>query len=691
MPRGLSLSQKLSKSKRQGRSRMSDLRYSIALINVFWSENDINTRYFDTIEDQSAYFENLAGGFYTPLLNFNMGNNVETSIVYRDASPRSVSELLSCNYAIINEHDANGDIVNRRYYYAYPKQDSGRQMIVVLSLDDIQTNYFKHKNTIAPCLIRRANLNRWIDNNDGSVSFNGCVDSPLFACEPLNNVAKRLTKRTPLNIAIDETSDDSDFNQWCFKNVVGWEYVYLTTGHEYTFYSPGASEEKKTVTLKPIKTIPFEKKLLTPVEGTNLINSSSYEGVLVCICAPVYNNDSFLGRDTVIRLQDSDDPTKTISITTQGLDSFIAANGGNSYVYARKFSLIPPFVRQKWSPSSYTIDPAFNTLTIKGVGSDLYYKPDVSVYGIQTGKLSYSNEVYYQGVFYVTQQGGGGVLTESYTIDKPLTFQKSEIVGSLKDPRFNPKLLNQQFFDLNVVQASQSFTYDLQKLNKNQIKVQYTEGLTPDVTKGYARIYDTSGVYIKECGDNFTGLVYSNDQSLMVDNDQLSQMLANNKNFFLQQGINIGKDLVNSFQSGKPLEGLFNTAFDIIDQGLTLDNMRHAPHQVQNANGNVYFASLVQPLKLTIEEYDLLDTEKQSINDLMTRFGFLFNRIGRLADFDNIRHYYNYIEADVESITAPISNLEKERLRDRLKSVRFWNSDTIQYNLENYERSLENE
>ena len=77
------------------------------------------------------------------------------------------------------------------------------------------------------------------------------------------------------------------------------------------------------------------------------------------------------------------------------------------------------------------------------------------------------------------------------------------------------------------------------------------------------------------------------------------------------------------------------------------------------------------------------------VDDLMYRNGYNYGKIGKVSDFDNLRKKFNFISANVELITANISDKEKERLRDRLKSVRFWNQDTIDYINENYERSLE--
>lgn len=648
-------------------------KFRIALVNVFWSENDINTRYFESVSDQSAYFDELTRGNFSFLVNFNMGNNIETSVIYRDTSNRPVSELVASNYAVVQEVEVNEgsdeiEVINERYFFAYPSQDSGRQMKVTLSLDDIQTNYFKYKNQISPCLIKRANLNRWIDNGDDTISFNGNVDSPLFEAEPFENVSKRMSKRTKLNLSPKKSEDI--FREWLNENVLAWEYVYLTQNKYHLL----TGDEDLTA----IHMYPFEAPEILP----NVPQGGTISSALVCICFPIYKNDYHWGDipENCIAFQvGSSVSSEKIFIHTQGMERFYALNNNRSNVYARKYSFVSPF-EDHLGPNNCEIDAHNN----------LIYRGSVSCKELQTGYFSDRTDFQKVGVIYKEYQTSQYHLSNEYSIDKKLTFNKNEVVGALKDIKFNPKLLSQQFYELNVVIGGQKFSYDAQKLNKEKLKIAYNEALTPDITKGYARIYDTSGVYIKQCEENLTGLVYTNDNSLMVDNDKLSEMLANNKNFFLQQGLNIGKavgESVSAIISGrwdKPVQ----TLFGMVDQSLSIGNMRNAPHQVSNANGNVYFNALISNYLPHIEEYDLLDVEKQVVNDLMFQNGFAFNKIDNIGNYDNIRHFFNYIEAEVENISAPISNTEKERLKTKLKMVRFWNSDTIQYDYENYENSL---
>jgi len=240
----------------------------------------------------------------------------------------------------------------------------------------------------------------------------------------------------------------------------------------------------------------------------------------------------------------------------------------------------------------------------------------------------------------------------------------------------------------------------LQKLNTDRFIFEYSEALTPDVTRSYLRIKNPSGVYIGATSENLTGLVDSADMSLMVDNDQLSQMLANNKNFYLQNVLNVGeKALMGGIGGaiagggwGSLISAGVNAGMSLINVNLSIDNMRNAPKDLKNANGNAYFNMTYTEPGLYIEEYEILQNEKQIINDEMFKNGYVVNLIGKVSDYDNIRHTFNYLSANVETISAPISIEEKERLKQKLQNVRFWNTDTIDYeNAKNYERWLNNE
>ena len=661
------------------------INYKIALINVWWSENDINTRFFENTTEQKSYFDRLTAGKYSPAVNFEIRDSINTSVVVRDESGRHIFDLCRCNYAVVQEY--NDDVLREeRYFFAKVSQDSANQVRVDLTLDHIQTNYMRYRQYISSCLIKRANINRFV-RKEGRLVFDTSVNSLLFNTEPLQGVSKRLIKRTPLNMQVDTSGGDTPLNIWYRNNILGWEYIYLKPFTKYNFQKI-LTNENIGVDLNVLRVIPEEVSSLTSIHQGN----NSYDSACVVITVPVYKEDNLYGRSGVLKVASRSDNNRKISITHKGLEQFYNLNNNTSFVFSRKFSVLPPLWFRKYvNNSDYIIDDWGDVTLLSGVGeANINYMtlPGIGLRAYQTGKDGDSEETYYQGVIYVNYQSNLKCLTENYVAHYELEFTKADIIGQTKNPRFNPKLLGGQFRELRLCMGNQSYSYDPLKLGVSTMEISYNEALSPDISKGYARIHNTSGVYIPDCENNFTGLVYNNDNSLMYANDNLSEMLAQNKNYFLQTALNIGGEIVNTIE--KPA-GLINSVMSTINTGLTLDNMRSAPGQIKNANGNMYFVSQIQAVKLTVEEYDILESEKTTINDALNEYGYTVNKIDKITNYDNIRKYYNYIEAEVESITAPLSNEEKEMLKEKLLRVRFWNTETIDFSLENYEKWIEEE
>lgn len=643
-----------------------DLQYKTALVNVFWNEGDENTRYFNSVSEQNSYFDILTTGKLTPLFNFNMGNNVETSIIYEDTIQRSPEELLRCNYCVIYKLNSNEEVIERRYFFAYPTQESGNQYRVILSLDDLQTNYFRYKTQISPCQIRRACLNRFVEDEQDAtkVKFNGDVTSMLFERESQQEFSKRLTKRTKLNLKV---SDTEAINDWYNENVYGWVYVYVQD-RAYKLYSGEDNTLKDYNLLQPTYKV-----------GSNGLLST----VLQVFAYPIthQNKGIYLWWDQA--------KTKNIKINENGYTNFKLQNNNNSYVYSVKFSIYPPaFFNDCYIEN--------NQLYVNGYSQLGGAYGGTAVRGYQT---SLSSGTFAFGLLYLNDSIKQDIPLIDYTCEKEFKFSKSDVILNDTSIIYNPKLLSNEFFELNLTnERGDKFTYDLQKVNSNVIKTKYSEAITPDITRSYFRITNLNGVYIDKCDENLTGLVSSFDNSLMVDNDQLSQMLAQNKNFYLQNVLNTGERVVGGaiggMITGKSAYSIFGGVAEgvigMINTTLTIDNMRNAPKDVRNANGNAYFNTMTSTPGLYIEEYEILPNEKSIINDYMTKYGYVVNRLDYIGDYDNIRKNFNYIECEVDNISAPISNIEKERLKERLKSVRFWNTDTINYE-KNYERWLENE
>lgn len=644
--------------------------YKLTLVNVWWTESGIDTRFFDSISDQKTYFDDLMEGVSTPFVNFQMENNINTRVTYKENSARSVEDLMKCNYCVVRKFNADKEEIARRYFFAYPrKQDSQGQIIVDLSLDDLQTNYFQYKSTISPCKILRSHLDRWVHSQGDTVSFDGTINSKLFEREQITDVAKRLTRRTKLNFKV---SDNETVNEWYNSHIWGWVYIFIDDKN-YNVYNQGVTPGAMT-----------EVSFLHQTFG--YVNNGSGDcylhSTLPILCFPLYKQNG--GRLILKRYGGA-----MLWLDNNGFDYFKQNNDQNSYIKSIKFSVCPPcyFPSNNFEISNGHLIYDTNSTGISySIGDMIGYRFD------SAGTSGLLN------VFNITKRNEFEL---TYTCLKDLTFYKSIIKNGTKNPSYNPKLLNSDYFELKLTnERGNGFSYDFQKLNNNNITLLYSEALTPDITRSYLRIKQPNGIYIEDTDKNLTGLVDSADMSLMVDNDQLSQMLANNKNFYLQNYLNIGeKALMGGIGGaiagggvGALVSAGVNAGMSLINGTLSIDNMRNAPKDLKNANGNAYFNVMYCEPGLYIEEYEILENEKKIINDTMFMNGFTTNLIGNVSDYDNIRKVFNYLSAEVETITAPISNDEKERLKQKLLNIRFWNTDNIDYNnTKNYERWLDNE
>ncbi|MGN0961517.1 MAG: hypothetical protein ACI4PF_04895, partial [Christensenellales bacterium] len=117
----------------------------------------------------------------------------------------------------------------------------------------------------------------------------------------------------------------------------------------------------------------------------------------------------------------------------------------------------------------------------------------------------------------------------------------------------------------------------------------------------------------------------------------------------------------------------------------------NAPNSINEAKGNAIFSTMYSDTGIVVEIYDILPYEKEIINNNMIMYGLTLNKVANIKDYDNIRKYFNFIQANIENISGiELTNSAREDIRQKFADgIRFWNSDTIQYELENYEKWLD--
>ena len=743
-------------------------KYSMALVDNPFDANTDNTRWFDTEQDQIDYFEGTGGlistgAQYEQIKAPNLNSIDITSQVYPNTRGYDVFDLTNKNYAIIKvEKGVPTDLtysVKRFYYYVSNAQiGANNQVMFDLSLDTVQTYFIPNKDgdlNIGDSYIERACLNRFVDNNNGTVSFDGTVNSKLFENEPVQGAPKRMTKRTKIGAC---NTGDATFDAWINEHVEGWIVAFINPNYSFTGFNEFAQSGNKQLKIYDgLRHLNGENLSLMSCIPTIIFpvlkkgNNSNYCGLRV------YNGTGtdkygYLGISSGYTFGPL--PNTTVNVDTLNAFNYLfQGNNADNSFYSIKFTSTYPFIdKPNYTIDTQTCTDGTTTYTVQWMtwsfpdtnmgrlgdgihvdnaslaGTALYNQKISSMFlatsmdvggNIPLVLVSYPDAQQRIGFLYIREQKALNNL-QPYTVNKTLTFNKNIFNSTLaKSSIYNPKLLGQNFFELKVSDETENgFDYDLQKLNTNNLQLGITEPLVPDNTKKYIRALNTTGVYIGDNSKNFVGFVGTNETTFTLTTSAYLTMLANNKNFFTQNAVNRGLDLTMGLLSGgfttaKGIAGAMagnpysvrditagasemlgtvkNVVLDKVKEGFTVDNLKNTPDNLKQALGNIYFSNQCSAIGTYVEEYDILPAEKEVVNDYMVQYGFTTNQIGQIGDYLNIRKYFNYIKAQINSISGvPMSNTARNDLRRRFaEGIRFWNSDTVDYSKENYEKWLE--
>lgn len=686
------------------------LKYYIALIDFPFDMQGDDTRYFKSTNEQVQYFEAKAAASSAPFIEIeapNLDGLVITKQVYRtpDAAVLSQFDYVSKNYAVVK---VVATTKTQYFYYFIENATIGADgcVMVDLKMDTVQTFFFNPEISFSDCLIERAHLNRFVpvEGDPTKVKFVTDPASKIYNSEEGLNFPKRLVGRQKLKLKFLGSKGYSydEVDEWLNENVLFWVYIFIDPSKQYKVYG---------ATLKPEET----EMGRTSYFGQNY----PFRGPTNCICYPIYkspyfgniNNNSPSNCYRVIRFLSTDmysgNIIKDFVVAESGRAAFEALNNSSSYYYSIKISCLPPYDVHYLS---HKIDNN-NNLVIKAV--DIGNIASTAI-GIRDDEISLcggirTSEMY--GIFFGSYQWSIKnkihLITFDYNLlENSLIFKCDIKKQQAPNLAFNPKLNSQNFKELTVTASSGDvFSYDIQKLQEDKVVFEYSEPITPEITKYYLRVKGGTGLYAEGTDENYTGLVGSTDNGLAYANDQYAAYIANNKNFYLQSNIKLGTSALKSTvgiagqvasgnYAGAVTSGLtagIDLATSAIDRSLTMDNMKNAPDQLKNANGNVIFNMFCNDLGLYVEKYSALEGDLKTANDFMNLYGFTFSGIANVKDYVHIRKYHNYIKAQLQSINGNISNTVRNDLRMRFANgIRFWNSDLVDYSYENYELWLEN-
>ena len=497
------------------------LKYKIALLNVWWVKNGEDTMLFENRTQQNTYFNGLASGKFSPLANFNMGDNIKTSIYFKDTTNRTPEDLCRCNYAMVVKYDLVNEVeteIERRYFFAKCSQDSNKLMFVQLDLDDIQTNYiYKNLRNRLVGTFKRSHLNRFIDNGNGTVKFS--TDNKIYEEEDFN-FNKRLTKRTQLKFNYQTEA----ISNWLNNYVDYWVYNIIDPNHRYKVretFNDATGE------------INLEGSYLKyNYFGAGENAQDSETGV---IYYPVFKNN---GKIRIYYPNDTD----YIDISAYGEKAFRSKNSNTSYYFTKKCSMI-------LKDTLYNETNPMGSVSINGNILSIHYTynigyPDGLIYSGGTARaictdITVTNQRI--GVFCGGISGYKKTIDLDFTLDEDFIFNKDDIIGdyTIANQNLEKKInsINIKYLSL-CTPTGDNGTYNKQRINTKNIKFLYDEPLLDDTTRYYGRLKST-GLYSEGTENNYTGVSGNVDNSLAVINSAFANYIANNKNYALQNASNI--------------------------------------------------------------------------------------------------------------------------------------------------------
>lgn len=705
----------------------NEVKYQMALIDNPFDSQTENERWFASQDEQINYYlEKVAlGADFDDIPAPNINSLYLTSQIYLNTRKYDIFDLINKNFAIIKA--TKGEITNY-FYYRVLKGEIGAngQVIYDLKLNSLQTYLFNPNLEIKGTFINKAHLDRWIDNGDGTVSFNGRADSKLFEREEIRDVAKRLVYREKLKYYTDN-ENNKNLAGWMNDKILCWVYIYIDN-KDFSIGKIGSMNQYVQTKLNLIKYIFTDPQ------------ANYFDGPTAVLAYPIFNA-AYISSSPFL-LINQDNPGIQCQVSPKAFELFLQQNSGEGYtsiIKAIKLSIRSPFFMENID-YDYSANPLPNSSENYG---DLveYVKTDEN---IGDGNILIDNNS--SILQYITYYENNNNYALMYIPYDPLfyyskfsinnisnfpknTFSKSELINVNKNKNFNPKMNSVDYKALTLSFMGSTYDFDLQKVNNNQLVFLLKEPLLVDMTKILLTLNNSEedNIFNKYFSEAFTGLILTNDMSLPIASNVLAEYLANNKNAYLsfqnQQNLALKMNELNMARSAlsttsaaasqagslnfagaaaTTAEGIGNMLIDSIQTSyqlqynqtqfdLTIDNMRSAPNTLQNANGSAIFGAMVSDFGIYAELYEGLDTELEAANDIMFRDGYNLNRFGEIQDYIHIRKYFNYIKAVLGNISGvPMSESARADLKQRFANgVRFWTTDDIDYTKENYELWLE--
>lgn len=636
------------------------LKYKYALANVWWNKNAQDQPLFRNIDLMNEYFENVR----TPwgdLSNFVIKDSVETDTYIHVPETMSINEVLNYHYLLVQEIDEEtNEPIRILHYFAEISQDSGNQYYCMLERDVIIDYYILGEFRNRPyTMIHRTHLDRFVYENN-KFKVNGSIDSPLYIKENIDTDA-------PLCVQRKEISNDLNVDNTYINKTRLWAYVYLNLPENNALYSPyneDGIDQGYTLFCFPL----FTKSYLK-------VNNTNY----------LWDLETFLKyNNTLIPY--------ILNIRISFVNPFGNMNESNYIAYSEDIQLIG--AHQIFTPLlAFSND--YNLIQYTGDGNTYYYV------GIKNG----GNAKY----FNISNGKVSNILDLGFNITK-------DDITSAKNYVKEVKLFNgiiKAKINCGTTDGNEYNLLDLIYHEDDNAYYQVIESIVPGITRCYHGIVIEDSIYnelnFKNGNQNSTSI----DTSIPYASSQYDTFLAQNKNFY--QSANLARDtkmlqgtvagITGGFlKGGIPgaiVGGLgagalsaFNNYVDYKQQDYKMDNLKSAPTNIRNLEGNALLTTGVTGFNVRFEIWQPLQSNLEKIADYLFFNGYEYNKLGKLSDFDNTRKYFNFIQGDINGLCYNMNEKGYKLLREKLlNGIRFWHEEpcNVDFNeTDNYETWIDN-
>lgn len=650
------------------------LKYQVAILSVWWNRGEVDTRLFSSKSERDNYFNNK-NPYWNSLNNFNIRDNITTTIVFRDNSGRTIDELLKCNYAIVR-HQTGEDTYTYRYFYIVAiEQDSNNQIICTLDLDDVQNNLYDLTTHTLPIYVKN-----WTGYN--YKSNNNILYYPLDDIKPMaqSEDSPSLYNTNSERIKIKQYDID-DLDTWLNENIESWRYIFVVDNNSLVcprndinnFVMFALGNNCITIINNNAINLPY-KSLAEPNYRTDkriyikyVVNNTNYYMKLISTGIEAFFN---------------------IQGYIQGASTLYENNPMGKYGINAKYSVLAPF---ELSNVSYEIDED-GDLILTAITTPF------SEYTIVLGMTQI-----YRTMLNMTQYGNTTKASAEIGIVGGIYQTKVEYNASASNPietnnvslGSSMKILDKEYTRLRVRIANQHYDYNPLALitfsNSSYISFKYTEVLKAGITKAYLRAVG-NGLYTDEQEQDYTGLIASMDLTEPILENQWADYFASHKNYYMQTAFNntfgIVKGTIGASVSKSTAEGAFKLTGTFLDYGANIfnqemdkDNMKQAPDSLSNANGDPYFNLAVSGIAPMLDLYQTKDLTRDSVLSKFMLQGMPINTLMSTTEVFYSHRSYDALSCNIFVVPNYMSSKEFERLRAYLSNNhRYWYNDTMDLN-----------